>query len=144
MLTEALAALAASGGTALVAAAATDAWQSARAGFAGLLGRAGWHQELVESRLDRTAAEVERAAEPDVVRDRLLPDWQVRLSDLLEERPELAADLRELTSRVQAQLPAAQQAWVQARFEVHAGRDAYTAGRDLTITQHHHGGTVPS
>jgi hypothetical protein len=74
MLTEALAALAASGDTALAAAAATDAWQSARTGFADLLGRAGWHEELAESRLDRTAAEVDHAAEPDAVRERLLPD----------------------------------------------------------------------
>ncbi|MGH3801534.1 MAG: hypothetical protein ACRDTD_15645 [Pseudonocardiaceae bacterium] len=144
MLTEALAALAASGGTALVAAAATDAWQSARAGFAQLFAHGEKRQELVQARLDQTATEVERAAEPDVVRERLLPDWQVRLSDLLEERPELAADLRELTRRVQAQLPAAQQAWVQARFDVHAGRDAYAAGRDQTITHHHHGGAAPS
>lgn len=144
MLTEALAALAASGGTALVAAAATDTWQSARAGFARLFAHAQRSQELIESRLDRTAVEVERAAEPDVVRELLVPDWQVRLSDLLEERPELAAELRELTSQVQAQLPAAQQEWVQARFEVHAGRDSYTAGRDQTITHHHHGGAAPS
>lgn len=136
MLTEALAALAASGGTALVAAAATDAWQSARAGFTRLFTQAQRSGELIESRLDRTAAEVERAAEPDVVRELLVPDWQVRLSDLLEERPELAAELRELTSRVQAQLPAAQQEWV------HAGRDSYTAGRDQTITHHHHGGAA--
>ncbi|MGH3692698.1 MAG: hypothetical protein ACRDRX_01615 [Pseudonocardiaceae bacterium] len=142
MLTEALAALAASGGTALVAAAATDAWQSARTGFARLVTAGGWRHELVESRLDQTATEVERAAEPDVARERLLPVWQLRLSDLLEELPELAEDLRELTDRVQAQLPAAQQEWVQARFEVHAGRDAYTAGRDQTITHHHHGGAT--
>jgi hypothetical protein len=144
MLAEALAALAASGGTALVAAAATDAWQSARAGFARLFTHGERRHELIESRLDQTATEVECAIEPDVVRDRLLPDWQIRLSDLLEERPDFAEELRALTSRVQAQLPAAQQAWVQARFEVHAGRDAYTAGRDLTITQHQHGGTTPS
>ncbi len=144
MLTEALAALAASGGTALVAAAATDAWQSTRAGFARLFTQAQRSGELIESRLDRTAAEVERAAEPDAVRELLVPDWQVRLSDLLEEHPELAAELRELTSRVQSQLPAAQQQWVQARFEVHAGRDAYTAGRDQTITHQHHGGAASS
>lgn len=143
MLAEALAALAASGATALVGAAATDAWQSARAGFVRLFARGERQHELLESRLDQTATEVVHAAEPDVVRERLLPDWQVRLSDLLEERPELAAELRELTSQVQAQLPAAQQAWVQARFEVRAGRDAYTAGRDQTITHHHPGGTAP-
>ncbi|MGH3770263.1 MAG: hypothetical protein ACRDRW_02505 [Pseudonocardiaceae bacterium] len=144
MLTEALAALAASGGTALVAAAATDAWQSARAGFARLLTHGERRQELIESRLDQTAITVERAVERDVVRERLLPDWQVRLSDLLEERPELAAELRELISQVHAQLPTAQQEWVQARFEVRAGRDAYTAGRDQTITHHHPGGAAPS
>ncbi len=144
MLTEALAALAASGGTALMAAAATDVWQFARAGIARLFTRGERRQEWIESKLDQTAAEVERATEPDVVRERLVPDWQVRLSELLEERPELAAELGELTSQVQAQLPAAQQEWVQARFTVHAGRDAYTAGRDQTITHHYHGGAAPS
>lgn len=139
-----MAALAASGGTALVAAAATDAWQSARAGFARLFTQAQRSGELIESRLDRTAAEVERAAETDAVRELLVPDWQVRLSDLLEEHPELAVELRELTSQVQAQLLAVQQQWVQARFEVRAGRDAYTAGRDQTITHYHHSGAASS
>jgi hypothetical protein len=58
MLTEALAALAASGGTALVAAAATDAWQYARTGFARLFAHGQRRHELVESRLDQTATEV--------------------------------------------------------------------------------------
>jgi hypothetical protein len=143
MVLEALAALAASGGAALVSAAATDAWQSARAGFVRLFTRGNESAELVGSRMDQTAAEVEAAAERDVVRERLLPDWQLRLSDLLEEHPGLAAELDELTRQVQAQLPAAQQEWVQTRFEVRAGRDAYTAGRDQTITHHHGGAATP-
>lgn len=39
MLTETLELLAATGGTALVSAAATDAWQTTRSGFTRLLGR---------------------------------------------------------------------------------------------------------
>lgn len=55
MLSEALSGLAAAGGTALVGAVATDAWHSARTGFARLLGRGEPALERVESvRLSRS------------------------------------------------------------------------------------------
>lgn len=54
MVPEALTALAASGGAALVAA-ATDAWQSARAGFVRLLTRGKQRPELAEDMRELTS-----------------------------------------------------------------------------------------
>ena len=85
MLAEALTALAAAGGTAVVQAAGTDAW----AGFRGRVakwfarGDAGREQVALE-RLDRTAAALE-AAEPgevDRVRTGQEASWQTTFRDL--------------------------------------------------------------
>ncbi|MEV1002685.1 hypothetical protein [Nonomuraea sp. NPDC050202] len=117
MSLEWLAALAAAGGTALVEAAATDAWQMARDGYARLLGRGDEdHTRLTESRLDELAVRVESAG-PETraeVRAQALTAWQVRLADLLEERPEAEAELRDLVARVEELVPAAAgQIWIQ-------------------------------
>jgi hypothetical protein len=104
------------GASALIGAIATDAWQTARSGFAKLLGRGDRQkQELADRRLDEAAAQVAQAGHDnqDRVRGELLAAWQVRLQDLLEEHPDAMDELRILTAQVQAQLPAAQQAWVQ-------------------------------
>ncbi|TDB81056.1 hypothetical protein [Micromonospora sp. KC721] len=116
MDTDWLVQLATSGATTLVGAAATDAWQQARLGFARLLGRGdAGRQELVTARLDRLASAVEQAdaAERDLVRQQLLPAWQARLADLLEEDPAAAATLSGLRDELQSQLPAVQRQWVQ-------------------------------
>ncbi|SBW21921.1 hypothetical protein FDG2_2170 [Candidatus Protofrankia californiensis] len=116
MVAEWIVTLAASGGAGLLGAAATDAWQSARAGVVGLFTRAGdRRQELVADWLDDTAAAVEQAdpAERERVRRELLPAWQTRLADLLAEYPEAAEELRAWTAQVHQALPSAQQTWVQ-------------------------------
>jgi hypothetical protein len=108
--------LAAAGATALIGAMATDAWQAARVGFANLFGRGNRRrQDFTDGRLDQAAAQVAQADHDnqDRVRAELLAAWQVRLQDLLEEHPDAVEELRMLTAQVQAQLPAAQQAWVQ-------------------------------
>ncbi|MFD7699947.1 hypothetical protein [Streptomyces caelestis] len=100
--------LAAAGGTALVGAAATDAWQSARQGFANLLGRGDRHRELrFAARLDGIAAELEHlpARERERTRQELVTAWTARLSDLLEDHPEVTAQLRNLVDHVQAGPP---------------------------------------
>ncbi|MFE7772622.1 hypothetical protein ACFU5O_01715 [Streptomyces sp. NPDC057445] len=144
MLTEGLAALAAAGGTALVGAMATDAWQSARDGFARLLGRGG-SEEVIAGQIEADAGVVERAeaAEREQAREDLARTWQRRMTDFLREHPESEQELRELIGQVRAELPKGQQAAAQNYFQVHAGRDANTAGGDMTIT-HHHGGTSAS
>jgi hypothetical protein len=111
-----LAQLAASGATTLVGAAATDAWQYGRDGFARLLGRGHQDREAVaERRLQALAAEVERApvGERAELRQRLLPAWQTRLADLLEEDPAVAELLRGLVDELRERLPSVQQQWVQ-------------------------------
>jgi len=111
------AALAGAGGAALVGAAATDAWQFARAGFARLLGRGdARRRELAETRLDATAADLERAGDAgrDEMRQVLLSAWQTRLADLLSENPDAADALRALTEQITAALPAERQTRVQA------------------------------
>ena len=108
--------LAAAGATALIGAIATDVWQAARSGFARLFGRGDQRrQELVDKRLAEAATQVTQADPSDQERARqeLRAAWQVRLRDLLEEHPGAEEELRTLTEQVQAQLPAAQPAWVQ-------------------------------
>ncbi|MEV4110228.1 hypothetical protein [Nonomuraea sp. NPDC049695] len=116
MSLEWLAALAAAGGTALVEAAATDAWKTARDGFARLFGRGDEDRtRLAESRLDELAVRVE-SADPETraqVRAQALTAWQVRLTDLLEESPQAAAELRDLVTRIEELIPAAGQLYVQ-------------------------------
>ncbi|MFG3255742.1 hypothetical protein [Streptomyces sp. NPDC048172] len=99
----AVAALAASGGTALVQAAGTDAWQSLRDGVARWFGRGDDRREgLALERLDRTEAAV-RDGDPEA-RAEQRAAWRGRFADLLEEldeeeRESAASELRELLGR---------------------------------------------
>ncbi|MEU6308613.1 hypothetical protein [Streptomyces chartreusis] len=91
MLVEALLALAAAGGGAVVQAAGTDAWNGMRGGIARVLARGETAREQGElERLDRTRAVLETASEDEVerVRTSQAAVWQSRLEMLLEELPE--------------------------------------------------------
>jgi hypothetical protein len=117
--------LAAKGGAALVGAAATDAWQSARSGVVRLFGRGGSRrQELAEAWLDEDAAVLvdSEPAERERLRSELARAWQQRMADLLGEFPEAREELEAWADQVQGELPAAEQSWVQTNV---AGRDAY-------------------
>lgn len=117
MLAETLAALAGAGGTALVAAMATDAWQATRSGVARLFGRGGPdRQTAVEAQLDGNAALVARAEDPDEVRQTLAPVWRLELAALLREHPDAEDELRTLVAQIRQALPAPQQAWVQTNI----------------------------
>ncbi|GAB4051447.1 hypothetical protein [Catellatospora paridis] len=117
MLSEALAALAVSGGTALVGAMATDAWNVARDGVSRLLKRVGpGRRAAIEAQLDANVALVEGAHDPEQARQALAPVWQLQLTQLLEEDPELEAALLDLTNRIQAALPVQHQQWVQTNI----------------------------
>ncbi|WP_327361961.1 hypothetical protein [Streptomyces sp. NBC_01296] len=137
MLTETLELLAATGGTALVSAAATDAWQTTRSGFTRLLGRGNPQAEQTAAgRLDRLAAQLGRAANPQeqgAVRRALEAEWCGRLKDLLEEQPEMAAELGELIARIQGELPAAQQTYVQNNTAYGGGIQNITQGGDIIV-----------
>lgn len=101
MLSEALAALAAAGGTALVSAMSTDAWMSAKQGFARLLGRGKpERQEVAEQRLEHSRQELTGATGTELERVRAAQEaaWRLRLSDLLEDDPASEAELRALVA----------------------------------------------
>ncbi len=128
MLAEGLVSLASLAGRTVVAAAVTDAWVTAKRGFARMLGQGDpMRTELAERRLEQTreqlggvpAAELERA------QSQLETIWQTRLLDLLEEHPEMAADLQALVEQIQAQLPAGMAS---------AAGHGVAAGRDMNIT----------
>lgn len=119
--------LATSGATTRASAAATELWQDARAGFVRTLGRGNLEcEELAGVRLDALVEAVQLVPEPqrDVVRRQQALVWQTRLADLLQEDPNVAQALRELTNDLQQRQPAVQRQWVWA------GRDAFVAGRD--------------
>ncbi|MET9886482.1 hypothetical protein ABZZ20_25760 [Streptomyces sp. NPDC006430] len=104
MLAEALMALAAAGGAAVVQAAGTDAWEGTRDRLARWSARGDAERERAElERLDRSAAEIAAAddASADRVRTRQEVAWQTRIETVLEGldgqgRAEAAAVLEEL------------------------------------------------
>jgi hypothetical protein len=107
MLSEAMTALAAAGGTAVVQAAGTDAWTGIRQQVARWFGRGDPQREQVQlERLDQTAAELEaaRPAEAERVRIRQEAAWQGRIDALLEsledfERARVVDELRTLQAQ---------------------------------------------
>jgi multidrug resistance efflux pump len=124
VLAEGLASLA---GRTVVAAAVTDAWGTAKRGFARLLGLGdAGRTELAERRLEQTREELAgvSAAELERAQSQLEATWQTRLLDLLEEHPEMAAELQALVEQVGAQLPAG---------VVSAAGHGVAAGRDVNI-----------
>lgn len=127
MLPEAMTALAAAGGTAVVQAATTDAWTGFRQRMAQWFGRGDQQRENAElERLDRTAGELESAtssgpAEAERAHVRHEAGWQARIEMLLEnladaERSRAAEELQTLLAQHTSQggVSAGQGAWPQA------------------------------
>ena len=118
--------LAALAGNTLVAAAVTDAWETARHRFARLFGR-GKPDPATERRLEATRSQL--AAAPadglEQVQADLAGQWALRLADLLEEDPGAEAELRALVAQIQAALPAGMAS---------AADHAVAAGRDVNIS----------
>ncbi|MGC4987311.1 hypothetical protein ACLQ18_43195 [Streptomyces sp. DT193] len=111
---ESLAAVATAASTTLVAAMATDAWSAARSGVLRLFGRDDApEQGALVALLESEAALVSEAEDPEAARRQLAPAWQLRLEQFLHAHPEVADDVRELTRRLQDELPAQQRHWVQ-------------------------------
>ncbi|WP_367134652.1 MULTISPECIES: hypothetical protein [Streptomyces] len=107
MLSEALAAVAAAGGTAVVRSAGTDAWTGLRQRVARWFGRDDEARERAElERLDRTAVALKAAAasgELVRIRDRQEAVWQDRFETVLEglpaeQRAGVAEELRSLVA----------------------------------------------
>ena len=127
-LVEALIALAALAGNTVVTTAVTDAWESARTGFARLLGHGDPAKtKLAEERLAETHDQLAEASGADLegTRAALEAQWVTRMRDLLEEDPGMEADLRALVQDIQDALPAG---------VVSATDHAVAAGRDVNIS----------
>ncbi|ASY32219.1 MULTISPECIES: hypothetical protein [Streptomyces] len=104
MLEQELLALAASGGTAVVTAVGTDAWQLVREAVARWFGRGDTERENAElERLTRTETALRQSGADDVERESMRQEsaWQARMETLLEglsdeERATAAEELRSL------------------------------------------------
>lgn len=130
--------LARTAGVALVTVMATDAWEGARDGIAGLWrrvspGRAEAVQaELDSSREDLVAAQERGDADTEA---ELGEEWGSRLRRLLREHPELADELRQFVETAE------ETSGDRAGYRVHLRASAsgegrvYQAGRDQHITE---------
>ena len=110
-LADDLVALAALAGNTVVAAAATDAWETARDWVGRLFGRGGAKEaERAQERLEDTRNQLVAVAdaELDQTRAALAQRWSDRLANLLEEDPDVEADLRALVGQIRARLVSAQ------------------------------------
>ncbi len=125
---DVLMALAQSAGQTVAGAAITDVWEAVRGRFAQLLGRGDprrtqvaeqWLAQTHEQFAAATGAELERTRETQAER------WAGRFADLLDEDPDIEAELRALVEEVAARLPAG---------EVSAAGHSVAAGRDVNIT----------
>ncbi|MFF7157997.1 hypothetical protein [Streptomyces sp. NPDC008139] len=126
---ESLATLAAAASTTLVAAMATDAWQTARTGILRVLRRGGEHEPAgLAAQLDSEAALVVAADDAGAARESLRPGWRLRLEQFLRDNPEAAQAIRELTVRLEAELPGSEQQWVRYHQNVEAHDNARAFG----------------
>ncbi|MEU9256500.1 hypothetical protein AB0D66_32440 [Streptomyces sp. NPDC048270] len=127
-------ALAASAGTALVTALATEAWQSASVGLVAL-----WRRVLPE-RADAVEAELD-ATRDDLLdaqnegdketRAELAAEWQGRMRRLLSAHPEAADELRALLVDPQGRQPA--EPAVTQHATASGNSRVYQAGRDMHL-----------
>jgi hypothetical protein len=113
-------------GNTLVAAAVTDAWESARRGFARLFGL-GQPDAVTERRLDATRDRLAAAptADAERVQAELAGQWATRVADLLEEHPDAEAELLTLVEEIRVMLLAG---------PVSAADHSVAAGRDVSIS----------
>ncbi|MEV5409693.1 hypothetical protein AB0K60_12755 [Thermopolyspora sp. NPDC052614] len=85
---------------------ATDAWTAVKQRFARLLGRGDPEQvEAAERRLERSRQELagRSGGELEQARAEQVAAWKARLTDLLEDHPACATELRELIEAVRAE-----------------------------------------
>jgi hypothetical protein len=126
---DVLVALAQFAGQTVAAAAITDGWESVRGRFARLLGRGNARKtEVATGWLTQTHEQLAAAGpgpELEQARRAAAERWADRFADLLDEEPDLAAELRALVDEVAARLPAA---------AVSAADHSMAAGRDVRIT----------
>lgn len=132
-----IAALAGTAGTTLVSLLATEAWESAREGFAGLWSRRPERAEAVSAELEATRDDVltARAGGDQETEAELSAEWQGRVRRLLSVHPEAADELRRLLSELAE--TASQTAGPTITQHATASGDSrvYQAGRDMHLGQ---------
>jgi len=116
-------------GQTVAAAAITDAWEAVRGRLARLLGRGDARKtQVAEQWLAQTRQQLTTTppgSSLDRAREAAAERWAGRFADLLDEDPEVEAELRALVNEVAAQLPAGM---------VSAADHSVAAGRDVSIT----------
>lgn len=116
-------ALALTGATTVVAAMATDAWETTRTGMAVLFRRGDQGQQpSIEAQLEDSATLVAQAQDPERARQALIMVWQLRMEALLSRHPDATDDLRTLVDEVREELPRGWQQWVQTNTARENGR----------------------
>lgn len=143
------AALAMTAATTIVAAVATSAWQATKAGVARIFQGASGAESgpesgaSIEVRLERSAARIADAVDPDEVRQAQIVRWREDLEDLMQDHPDAEAELRTLVETIQQQLPPVQQQW-NMRIEARDGGFAGGAqGPGAKFIVHHDRDTPP-
>ena len=132
-------------GQTVAAAAVTDVWEAARHKVARLLGRGDPKKTDVAQRwLDETHQQLTAAQGADLepVQAAAAQRWEGRFADLLDEDPNIEADLRAVVEEIAAQLPAGMVS--TADHSVAAGRDVHiTASGGGTAAGVIHGNVAP-
>ncbi|MEU2664890.1 hypothetical protein [Micromonospora sp. NPDC007220] len=127
--------LAAAASAALIQAMASDVWLNVKEHAARILGRDGTESVARADRVLEDSRERVLAASPDR-RDTAsaleAARWEGRLQARLEEDPGFAVAVRDLVAAVRAAGEGVDLS-TTVQQNVTAGRDSYTAGRDLTV-----------
>ncbi|MER6400837.1 hypothetical protein ABT263_33065 [Kitasatospora sp. NPDC001603] len=135
MIQQEILALAMSGATTIMAAAATDAWTTVRDHVSAFLHRHGTEpRAAIEARLEASAVQVARSRDTDRAREMVRGQWQLELEAFLDEHPEAVGELRAQLETMRAALPQAQQQWVQNI----TARDHATVHALQNSTQHNY------
>ena len=119
------ASLVALAGNTLVAAAVTDAWETARHRIASIFGR-GQPDRLTQRRLEATRQQLIAAPAAELRQKQayLAAQWAGRLADLLEERPDAESEVRAAVDEIRAMLSGGSMTGVS---------QSIVAGRDVRI-----------
>ncbi|MFI1716840.1 hypothetical protein [Streptomyces litmocidini] len=147
---DALLVLAQAGAGAVVAAMATDAWNSARTRAAHLFRRGDrvptdevepLEGELLERDHQLIVAMEDR--DRDEARARLQPGWELRLRLLLESRPEAAEEIRRLVDEIESSLGSAERRSVQINTARDHGQVFAAQGGTVIVHQASPGNSPP-
>ncbi|MGK5518915.1 hypothetical protein ACSNN9_06105 [Micromonospora sp. URMC 107] len=127
--------LAAAASAALIQAMVSDVWLNVKDHAARVLGRDETESIAREDRVLEDSRERVLTASPerrDAASALEAARWEGRLQARLEEDPDFAVAIRELVAAVRAAGAGVDQS-TTVQQNVTAGRDSYTAGRDLTV-----------